>query len=97
MIRLVKWQVDLEQMEPLVDGVDRADLSHQGVQDADAAVDEPAAAVGDFVMDVAGGERGPGAIAQPSGIEAALKASLAVGQLAGYGSIHSKSSAGSGR
>jgi hypothetical protein len=97
MIRLVKRQVDLEQAEAVVDGVDQADLPGQGVDDANAAVDESAAAVGDLVMNVAGGDRGPGAIAELGGVEAALDAPLAVGQSAGYGSCHSKSSAGSGR
>src|SRR5450755_2475220 len=95
--RLVKRQMDLEQVQAVVDGIDQADLSGQGVDDADAAVDEPAAAVGDFVPDVAGGEHRPGAIAEFGGVEAALDAPLAVGQSAGYGSFHSKSSAGSGR
>jgi len=49
-IGLVKGQVDLEQVKELVDGVDEADLSGQGVENADAAVNEAAAAVGEVVV-----------------------------------------------
>jgi hypothetical protein len=37
-IGLVKRQVDLEQVQAGVDGVDQADLPGQSVDDADAAV-----------------------------------------------------------
>jgi len=57
----VEGQVDLEPVQPLVDGVDQPDLPSQGVDGPKAAVDEAAGAVGDVVMDVAGGEQGFGA------------------------------------
>ncbi len=56
MIGLVVGQMDFEQVQVVVDGVDEADASGQQVDGADAAVGQAAGAVGDLVMDVGGGE-----------------------------------------
>ena len=63
-IGLVVGQVELEQVQAVVDGVDEAELAGQEVHGADAAVADAAAAVADFIVDVAGGEHGLGAAAQ---------------------------------
>ena len=90
-VGLVVGQVDLEQVQAVVDGVDEAELAGQGVDGADAAVADAAGAVGDLVVDVAGGEHRLAAAAQVGLVEAALDAALAVGQLLAYLSFHSKS------
>ncbi len=72
MIGLVVGQVDLEQVEVVVDGVNEADASSEQVKGAKAAVGNAVDAFGDFVVDVAGGEDGSGAIPQSSGVETLL-------------------------
>ncbi len=81
-VRLVKRQMDLEQVQALVDGVDQADLPGQGVDGADAAVGDAAAAVGDLVMDVGRRELRPVAIPELGLVQAAVDAALAVGEFA---------------
>jgi hypothetical protein len=61
------------------------------VDGADAAVGQAAGAVGDLVMDVAGGELRSVAIPQLGLVQAAVDAALAVGELAVYSGVHSKS------
>jgi len=91
-IGLVKGQMDLEQVKALVDGVDESNLSGEGVQDADAAVNETAVAVGEVIPDVARGEHGFAAIAELGFVESPLDAALAVGEFVGFGRFHLKSS-----
>ena len=67
MIGFVIRQVDLEQVDVVVDGVNEADASSEQVKGAKAAVGNAVDAFGDFVVDVAGGEDGSGAIPQSSG------------------------------
>ena len=95
-VGLVVGQVELEQVQALVDGVDEAELAGQGVDGADAAVGDAAGAVGDLVVDVGGGEHGSGAAAEVGFVEAAFDAALAVGQPPSYDGIHSKSLVGPG-
>ena len=95
-IGLVVGQVDLEQVQAAVDGVDEAELAGQQVDGADAAVADAAAALGDFVVDVAGGEHGLGTAAQVALVEAVLDAALAAGQFLSYAGVHSKSLRSSG-
>ena len=74
-----------------VDGLGEAELAHQQVHGADAAVADAAAAVADFVLDVAGREHGLGAAAQVALVQAFLNPALAAGQLLAYLGVHSKS------
>ncbi len=82
MIRLVKRQMDLEQVQAFVDGVDQADLPGQNVDSADAAVGQAARAVGDLIVDVAGRELRSVAIPELGLVQAAVDAALAVGEFA---------------
>ena len=91
MVGFVVGQMELEQVQAAVDGVDEAELAGQGVDGADAAVADAAGAVGDLVVDVAGGEHGLVAAAQVGLVEAAFDPALAVGQLPAYLGVHSKS------
>jgi hypothetical protein len=77
----MKRQVDLEQVQPSVDGVDQADLSGQGVDGADAAVGDAPSAVGDLLVDVAGRKHRLAASAELRFVQAPLDAALAVVQL----------------
>jgi hypothetical protein len=83
--------VELEQVQAAVDGVDEADPACQGVHGTDAAAADTAGAVGDLIVDVAGGEHGPLAVGCVRPVETALEAPLAVGQLPTYLGLHSKS------
>ncbi len=69
-IGFVVGQVDFQQVEVVVDGVNEADASSEQVKGAKAAVGNAVDAFGDFVVDVAGG-RGDrsGAIPRSSGVE----------------------------
>jgi hypothetical protein len=90
-IGIVVGQVKLEQLQALVDRVDQAELTDQGMQGADAAVGNAAVTVADFVMDVRGGEHRPVATLHVGFVQATLNAALALVQLAAYLSFHSKS------
>ena len=57
-VRFMVGQVDLEQVEASVDGLDEAESAGQGVDGADAADGDAAAAFGDLIVDVAGGHHG---------------------------------------
>jgi hypothetical protein len=91
MIRFVKGQMDLEEVQAVVEGLDQTDLSGQQVDGADAAVSDAVAAAANFIMDVAGGEHGLVTTPQLGFIQATLNTALAVSQLAGYSRVHSKS------
>jgi hypothetical protein len=90
-VGLVVGEVEREQVEAAVDGVDEADLVCQGVQGSNAAAAEAAGAVGDLVVDVPGSEHRTLAVEDVGFAEAAGDAALAVGQLLAYLSFHSKS------
>jgi len=51
-------EVDLQQLEALVDGLDQADLLNQSVDGAEAADANAAAAFGDLIVNVASGHHG---------------------------------------
>src|SRR5262249_50790227 len=63
-VRFVIGQVDLQQLQAPVDGVDEAEPTGEGVEETDAAAGNAAGAAGNFVTDVAGGHHGPGAATQ---------------------------------
>ena len=90
-IGLVIGQMNLEQVQLVIDGIDQADLAGQDVKGADAAMGQSAAALGDLVVDVGRGEHGPVHSTQTRFVEAALDSALAVCQLAAYVGVHSKS------
>ena len=52
MIGLVVGQVEFEQVQAAVDGLDQADLASQSVEGTDAAAAQAAGAVGDLVVEV---------------------------------------------
>src|SRR5450432_1391640 len=91
MIRLVEGQVNLEDVQALVDGVDQTKLAREEMDGADAAVADAVATVAEFVLNVAGGEHGFAAIAERGFVEGASEAALAIGQLPGYSWFRSKS------
>jgi hypothetical protein len=78
MVGFVVRQVDLEEFEFVVEGVDEAELSDEGVHGADATVGDTTDASGSLVVDVGGGEHGSGAAAEVGLVKALLDAALAV-------------------
>jgi hypothetical protein len=90
-VGLVVGEVELEQVQVPIEGVDEADLAGEGVEGADTAAADAPGAVGDLVVDVAGGEHGAAAVRDAGFVEAAFEAALAVGQLLAYLGFHSKS------
>jgi len=90
MIGFVVWQVNLEQMEFAIDGIDEAEALGEEMKSADATVADAVHAVGDFVVDVAGGEDGPMAANGFAFIEPALHTALVSVQAISYLGIHSK-------
>ena len=98
MIGFVVGKMELEQMEPLVDGLDESAASGQEVDGPDAAMGDAAIAEGELVVDVGGGEAGPivqidlqtlnglGSIL----VEATLETVLAARPLISYPAVHSK-------
>jgi hypothetical protein len=91
MIRFMVRQVDLEQLQAAVEGIDQADLPNQFVHGADATDGDAAAALGDFIVDVAGRHDRLGTAAQVGPVQTALDSAFAVGQFFGYAGFHSKS------
>src|ERR1700722_455864 len=90
-IRFVIGQMDLEQVQPAVDGLVEAEFAHEQVHGTDTAVANTAAALTDFVLNVAGRKHGLGAPAQVFLVQAFLNPLLATGQLLAYSSVHSNS------
>src|SRR5207237_4003873 len=84
-------QVDFEQMEFAINGIDEADALGEKMKGADAAVTDAVHAVGDFVVDVDGGKDRPMAAEGFGFVEAALGTALVSVQAMSYLGIHSKS------
>ena len=63
MIGFVIGQMNLEQVETSVDGLDEAELVGEGMHGADATVADAAGALGDLVVDVASCHHGLFAVA----------------------------------
>ena len=82
--------MDFEQMQLSVDGFDQPNVLGEEVHGADAAVSQAAAAVGDFVMDVGGGENGLVEILKLGFIEPLQNAPLAALKASSYLGVHSK-------
>jgi hypothetical protein len=63
-IRLMIREMNLEQMELAVDGIDQAKAPCQEVKGADAAMGDAVDTFGDFIMDVAGRKDGPSGVTE---------------------------------
>ena len=87
----MEGEVNFQQGQPFVDGVDQSDASGERVDSADAAVGDAVGAFAEFVVDVAGSEHGLAAIAELSPVESTLDSTLAVGQFLAYVLLHLKS------
>ncbi len=97
MVGLGVGEVELEQVEPLVDGLGQSELADHQMDGADAAAGDRPDLVGDFIVDVGGGEdrvdRGGG----DRSIEPATDFPLAGGVMAVWKRFHLKSPVGLGR
>jgi len=90
MIGFVIGEMNLEQVQFAIDGVDESNASSQQVKRADAAVRDAVNAVGNFVVNVAGREDGPIAATGFAFVKPALKTALASVELSSYLDVHSK-------
>jgi hypothetical protein len=90
-IGFVVGEVELQQVQAVVDGVDEAHVARQGVQGADAAAADGAGAVGDLIVDVGGGKHRPSAAVHIGLVETAPDPALAAVQLPAYLWFHLKS------
>src|SRR6202035_2246512 len=84
-------EMDIQQLQAPVQGVDEAEPAGQSMNEADAAAGDAAATLGDLVVNVAGSHHGLGATTQILLVQSALDPALAVGQLSSYAGFHSKS------
>src|SRR3990172_1388359 len=83
--------MDLEQLEPLVNGVDQSDLACQQVHTANAAAGDAVRASRHFIVDVAGGEHGQLLLFQNRLREPPRDFPLAIDPALSLNLIHSKS------
>ena len=77
MIGFVIGETNFEQVKALIDGIDESDALDEQMKGPDAAVADAVNAVGDFVVNIAGGENGSMAGEWFGFIEAALNSALA--------------------
>jgi hypothetical protein len=77
-VGVVVGEMFLEDVESLVDGVDKSELSDESVDGPDTTVSDAACACGDLIVDVRGGKHRSGATTEVSFIEASVDAALAV-------------------
>ena len=89
-VRLVVGQVHLEQPQPTVDGVNQAGSPGQQMHGPDPARTQAAGALGQFVMNVGGGEHGFGLIGPAAMAEPILNSALAVDEFSCSTGAHSK-------
>jgi hypothetical protein len=88
----MKGEMYLEQMQMVIDGVDKADLPGHGVNGADTAMGNASDAISDLITNVVGSEHWLIATDQVGLVQTLLDPTLAVGQFRGYSGVHSKSS-----
>ena len=74
-------QMNLENVQTRIDGVEQADVAGELVKEGDAAEAEAMDAVGDFIVEVAAGQDRPRLLGKLGLVEAALDFALAGGQL----------------
>ncbi len=91
MIGLVVGQMDFQQVQISVKGVDEADPSGDEMHGTDAAMGHAAGAVGHLVLDVPRGEHGSLTTTVVALIEPSFDPPLAIGESAPYDRVHSKS------
>jgi hypothetical protein len=84
-------QVQLQQFQAPVEGVDEAEPARQRVEEADAAAGDAAGPLPDLLVDVAGRHHGLGAAAEILLVQPPLDPALAPGQFSSYARFHSKS------
>jgi hypothetical protein len=78
-------------LESAVDGLGEAEPMREGMDGSNASDGESTGTLGDFLVDVGGGQDGLGAAVEIGFVEASLDASLAVGQFLPYALSHLKS------
>src|SRR5205085_5354984 len=83
-VRFMVREVDLQQREAAVDGVNEPELAHERVDGADTADRDAPAAFGNLIVDVAGSHHGFRAATQVGFVQAPLNAALAVRQFLPY-------------
>jgi hypothetical protein len=95
-IRLVVRQMDLQQVQAFIDGIDQTDAPCQHVKSTNASMGYATRPLGHFIVDGAGRQHGLGATTVVVLVQPALETTLAIGQLSSYARIHSKSLLASG-
>jgi WD40 repeat protein len=90
MIGFVVGRLNLEQMESSVDGIGESDALGEQMESADAAIADGVNAVGDFVVDVGGGEDGAIAAHGFGFVESSLDSALVSTEPLSYLDVHSK-------
>src|SRR5262249_20939100 len=91
MVGLMVGQVELEQVEPLVDGLSEAEVPHEPLDGGGGAAGDRPGLVGDLVVDVGGGEDGVGRGSGDGPVEPAAEFPLAGGVVSVWNRFHSKS------
>jgi hypothetical protein len=81
--------MDLEHMKIFIDSVYEPNSADESVQGTDAAMDNAVRALGNLIVDVAGGKYGMPTITQVCFVEASPNPALAVAQFAVYSRLHS--------
>src|SRR5262249_18710058 len=79
-VRFMVGEGDLEDLQPLVDGLDEAEALRQGMDGPDATVADPVDTSRNRIVDVGRREQGSRAAADVGLVQAALAAALAVVQ-----------------
>ena len=80
-------EVDLQQLQTLVQGVDEAEPTGEGMNEANAAAGDAAGTLGDLIVNVGSGHHGLAATAQVLLVQSALDPALAVGQFSSYARV----------
>jgi hypothetical protein len=89
-VRFVIGEVDFQDLQAAVDGLDQAQVADQSVHGPEAADGDATAAFRNLVVDVASGSHGLRAAAQVRSVQTAFDTALAVGQFPSYDRFHSK-------
>ena len=87
--------MDLEEVEPLVDGLGQPELVREHVDGPNAAVSDGPVPVSNVVVDGVIGEHGPGGLAVVRLVESSLDSGQACAEPGAENRFHSKSLVGS--
>jgi hypothetical protein len=90
-IGFVVREMELEQMQTVVNGINETHLPRQGMHGTDPAGGQATGSVSDLIVNITGGEHGPVAPFQVSLVQAAFDPALAASQLLAYLGFHLKS------